>query len=98
MLTPFAFAFSSIVLMTVSAKLINDSGDEKSTLSLIHDYLESRQTLLKTIPVGDSSLLPSLLLSVALVVTCRLLNSMEKTLLTSGQRISPTLMRNSLSE
>lgn len=58
---------SSVVLMTLAARLINDSGDEKSTLNFIHDYLESRQMILKNIPVSESfSLLPSLPLLVAL--------------------------------
>ena len=38
--------------MTVSEKLIIDTGEEKATLTFIHDYLESRQALLKTIPVS----------------------------------------------
>jgi hypothetical protein len=41
--------------MTVSEKIINDSGEDKAALTFIHDYLESRQTLLKTIPVSNLS-------------------------------------------
>jgi len=42
------------VLITVCEKLINLSEDEKPTLSFIHDYLESRLALLRTVAVSDS--------------------------------------------
>ena len=42
--------------MTVSEKLITDSGGDKTTVAFIHDYLESRQTLLRTIPVSIISI------------------------------------------
>ncbi|KAF4630487.1 hypothetical protein G7Y89_g7653 [Cudoniella acicularis] len=42
---------TSIILMAVSDRLIGISGDGKVTLRFIHDYLESRLTLLKTVKV-----------------------------------------------
>lgn len=41
---------TSIVFITVAKKLIAATEDEKSTLNFIHDFLESRIMLLKTIP------------------------------------------------
>jgi hypothetical protein len=38
--------------MTVSEKLINSNQDEIATLNFIHDYLESRTSLLKSIRVS----------------------------------------------
>lgn len=38
--------------MTVSEKLINSNQDEIGTLNFIHDYLESRTSLLKSIRVS----------------------------------------------
>lgn len=62
--------------MTVSKKLISDNGDEKTTLTLIQDYLESRQTLLKTIPVSilSNTFHHLYLFSAALEMARRLLN------------------------
>lgn len=40
---------TSIVLMTVADKLVTMDSDQKSTLNFIHDYMESRLTLLKEI-------------------------------------------------
>jgi neurofibromin 1 len=37
--------------MTVAERLITMTNDEKRTLSFIHDYMESRLTLLKNIEV-----------------------------------------------
>lgn len=42
----------SIILITVAEKLITMDNDEKGTLAFIHDYLESRLTLLKDIDVS----------------------------------------------
>lgn len=44
----------SIILSTVAEKLLNVGGGDGdiTTLSLIHDSLEARMTLLKTIKVG----------------------------------------------
>jgi len=46
---------SSIILLTVSGKLINMVDDEKPTLTFIRDYLESRVALLKSIEVSNMS-------------------------------------------
>jgi hypothetical protein len=59
--------FSSIMLMTLSNKLISETGDEKPILTFIYDYLESRQVLLKTIPVSTLTFLRSF--SAALGIT-----------------------------
>lgn len=40
------------MLITVSEKLIDLSGDEKSILAFIRDYLEARLVLLKDMPVS----------------------------------------------
>ena len=42
----------SLVLATMSDKLITNNDDEKSTLNFIHEYLESRVVLLKSIKVS----------------------------------------------
>jgi len=44
---------SSIVLITVCEKLITIRDDEKQTLNFIHDYLESRLALLRTVNVSN---------------------------------------------
>lgn len=44
---------SSIVLITVCEKLITIRDDEKQTLNFIHDYLESRLALLRTVKVSN---------------------------------------------
>lgn len=43
---------SSTVFIAMSKRLIIDTDYERSTLAFIHDYLESRIKLLRTIPVS----------------------------------------------
>ena len=50
-----AVIHSSIILLTVSGKLISMVDDEKPTLTFIRDYLESRIALLKSIEVSNMS-------------------------------------------
>ena len=51
MLTPYPSS-RSMLLNTVSEKLISTNDDENTTLNLVHDSLEARMALLKTIVVS----------------------------------------------
>jgi hypothetical protein len=46
-----------MLLNTVSEKLISTSDDENATLNLVHDSLEARMALLKTIVVSCTYIL-----------------------------------------
>ncbi len=46
--------YRSIILITASEKLITMGTDEKGTLRFVHDYMESRLSLLKSIEVSIS--------------------------------------------
>ena len=48
----YALCPRSIILSSLSEKLLDIEGDETTTLNLIHDSLEIRMALLKTIEVG----------------------------------------------
>ena len=51
-----------MLLNTVSEKLISTSDDENATLNLVHDSLEARMALLKTIVVSFPFSSPNFLL------------------------------------